>query len=73
MDDLVDEWNEVVELLGVGVLEELLHSNGYKGKDLVVKADDQAVDELTHTRLKGLEKGQRFVAQINASFLLIIL
>ena len=55
-DDLVNEWNEIVQLFGVGILQQTLDGDGNEGQDVVVEADDESMDELTHARVQRLSQ-----------------
>ena len=46
--DLVDEWDEILQLLGVGVLKEMLHDDRDERQDFRLQANYHAVQELAH-------------------------
>lgn len=43
--DLVDEWDELLEVLGLAVFEHVLRGRGDEGQHLFLEADDHAVEE----------------------------
>ena len=53
-DDLVKKRDEVVQLLGVGILQQTLHGDWYKGHHLLLQTHHHAVQELSHPGVQDL-------------------
>lgn len=46
--DLADEWNELLQVFGLTVLQHVLGGSGDEGQHLLLHADDHAVQEGAH-------------------------
>ena len=51
--DLADEGNELLQVLGLAVLEHVLGGGGDEGQHLFLQADDHAVEEGAHGAAQG--------------------
>ena len=50
--DLVDKWNEVIQFTYISMLQQTLHSDWDKRKNVGVKTDDHAMQKLPYTLMQ---------------------